>query len=340
MRVAKKPWYRRQDGYWYVQINGRQIKLSRSKQTAFVEFERLTRNRHDGEPSGEYALRQIISAYSQWIKSNLAVTTVSRRLPILESFRQSIPSTLRIGQLRGHHLLYWIEAMQCGPTTANTRITTIQGLCNWAVRVGYLDRNPIAKMDKPRAAVRQEFLPVDTWPQVLEIADGPFRDFLVVMLDCGARPNEMFTFEAKHYQCPRFVLPIADSKGRKRSRVVYLPEQTRLIVERLVGRYPEGKIFRNNDGRPWNADSINCRFRRLKVQLKMPWLCATTLRHSFAHHRLTSGQDALTVSTLLGHVDGRMLATRYGHLSQNLEFMKAAADHVGFPAVMQHGTAI
>ena len=50
--------------------------------------------------------------------------------------------------------------------------------------------------------------------------------------------------------------------------------------------------------------------------MNMPKLCATTLRHSWAHHRLESGQDSLIVSKLMGHVDGRMLATRYGHIEE------------------------
>jgi serine/threonine protein kinase len=47
---------------------------------------------------------------------------------------------------------------------------------------------------------------------------------------------------------------------------------------------------------------------------RMPKLCAYTLRHSYAHWQLTTGTDAPVVSKLLGHSDGRMLETRYGHV--------------------------
>jgi integrase len=73
------------------------------------------------------------------------------------------------------------------------------------------------------------------------------------------------------------------------------------------------------------------RFRRFKRLLKMPKLCATTLRHSFAHHRLTIGQDALTVAKLMGHSKVTMLATRYGHIDSNAEYMAAAANIVSLP---------
>jgi integrase len=103
------------------------------------------------------------------------------------------------------------------------------------------------------------------------------------------------------------------------------------IVQRLVKETPEGRLFLNRRGRPWNRNSIRCRFRRLKRELKMPGLTATTLRHSYAHWRLTLGQDSLTVSKLLGHVDTTMLARRYGHVEQNSEYMKASANFAPLP---------
>ena len=107
----------------------------------------------------------------------------------------------------------------------------------------------------------------------------------------------------------------------ERSTWTTLDDTAREIVERLIKQYPEGTIFRNREGNAWTKNAFNCRFRRLKKKLNMPELCAYTCRHSFAHMKLTSGTDSQIVSKLLGHVDGRMLATRYGHAEQNTAFM-------------------
>jgi integrase len=260
-------------------------------------------------------------------------------------------STLKADTLRACHVQDWLDSIQyqaavkggkrgartttgtrLGPTTVGEYITLIKGVMNWAVRMGYVDRNPIAAMPRPTAKVRQEFVPAELWPRLLELAtDEPFRDYLVVMLSTGARATEMFTFEAQHLHGNRLILPIEKSKGRKRSRVVYLPDQALEIVRRYAEQYPTGPLFRNADGDAWTRDAIRCRFRRLRQKLGMPGLVATTLRHSFAHYRLTSGQDSLTVSKLLGHVDTRMIAVRYGHLDANAEYMTVAANQVTFP---------
>ncbi|TWT86640.1 site-specific tyrosine recombinase XerC [Pseudobythopirellula maris] len=115
--------------------------------------------------------------------------------------------------------------------------------------------------------------------------------------------------------------------------MVCLPPEALEVIKRLAEKWPEGPLFRNPRGIPWSRISVRLCFRRLKEKLGMPKLCATTLRHSFAHHRLTSGQDALTVAKLMGHVDTRMLATRYVHLDANPEFMQNAANQTSFPAL-------
>src|SRR5690606_36255992 len=82
----------------------------------------------------------------------------------------------------------------------------------------------------------------------------------------------------------------------------------------------------NRYGNPWKKDAIKDRFKRLRVKLGMPGLCATVLRHSFAHHKLVSGTDSMIVSKLLGHSCGRMLATRYGHLEDASKLLRDAAN--------------
>ena len=50
--------------------------------------------------------------------------------------------------------------------------------------------------------------------------------------------------------------------------------------------------------------------------------CLTNFRHSWCHHALCRGVDALTVSVLMGHADPSMVAKVYGHLRTLLSSLR------------------
>src|SRR5439155_14805093 len=47
-----------------------------------------------------------------------------------------------------------------------------------------------------------------------------------------------------------------------------------------------------------------------------------SLRHSFATRLLEAGVDPMTVSALLGHADGSMLARVYSHLGESVDYLR------------------
>ncbi len=137
-----------------------------------------------------------------------------------------------------------VDQFRWNPTTQHTRINVIVTAFNWAVKMGIRAANPIAKMEKPRPNVRQEFVPADQWPKLLAACKPDLQDFLTVILDAEARVQEMFVYEARHFDGSRLTLSTTDSKGRRKSRVVNLPPVSLEIVKRLATQSPSGKLFR------------------------------------------------------------------------------------------------
>jgi integrase len=200
----------------------------------------------------------------------------------------------------------------------------IQRALNWAVKMGHIDRSPIAHMEKPKAGKREQIVTPEQYNKLLElIHDQRFRDVITLAWESGARPQEIVHVEGRHVdlQNSRLVIPAEEAKGKKRIRVVYLTEPAMAIVQRLVLKYPKGKLFRNEDGLPWNRYSVSCRFARLgkKIGVKV---CLYTFRHSFCHRALKNGVDPITLANLMGHVDPTMIARVYSHLSQDQKYLK------------------
>lgn len=328
-------WHRKQTGSYYVQINDQQIRLGRTKAEAIRKYKRLLRERGLSNHSRKFTIHQLIDAYWDWYAAHRAKTTVETRRGILQSFRDFISRGLPAEQVKPFQVDRWLAASQAkSPSTLNSRIALLSGMFNWGVRMGHVETNPLARMPKPTPRIREEFVPPSKFRKLIAAARSrELRDVIRFMLDSGARAQEVFRFEAKHFDGQRLVLPIVDSKGKKTQRVIYLTDTTRPIINRLVRKHPTGLLFRNSRGTPWNKDNINCAMRRLRKEVGLPRLCATMLRHSFAHYRLSKGQDAAIVAKLMGHVDTRQLLTRYGHLQDATERLASEANAVRLPGL-------
>jgi integrase len=332
MRIPK-PWKRAANQCWYVTLDGTQHNLGQDETGAKELYAQLLAKPR-AKVGPEENVRKLLDLYWDWCKANLAESTCETRTRHLKSFWKFVEPGLMTSKLKPLHVQQWLDIRypNAGPTYRNNLITTIKGVLSWAKSLGYIEIDPIAAMKKPRCEVRQEFIPILDWPKVFAaVKDRRGKDFLVVMLNSGIRVQEIRKAEARHLDGNRLVFWINEAKGKRRTRVIYLPDDALEIVNRLCGEFPEGPIFRTKNLAPWTKNSINCLMRRIKAKLGMKKLSATSLRHSFAHARLIAGKDSAVIATLLGHVDGRMLATRYGHLSANPEFLAAEANRLTIP---------
>lgn len=316
-----KPFFRKQTQTYYVQLDGKQINLGPDKEEAWKTYYEMMAGRRKVAPSGSVA--QLLEKYWAWCKRHQAKTTVDGKKATLKSFRLWI-GTLPISRLKPHHVYEWVEERHAdnNPTTVNTKMTVLKAFSRWCLKMGYIDRDPLILLEKPERKSREEFLTKEECDRLLSMLDGSFRDLIEFCIETGCRAQEVFVLEAKHIEGNKLVLERSISKGRKRRRVIWMNQKAQAIVARNA---KEGPIFRNSKGRPWDHNSVKCRFSRLEKHFGKK-VCLTQLRHSFAHHRLSSGQDAATVAALMGHVDTRMITSRYGHLEANEEYMLRAAE--------------
>jgi len=272
-----QPWRRGQNGSWYVTLKGKQHNLGRDEARAKELYAQLLAG-HRAAVGPEEHVRRLLDLYWDWCKTNLAETTCEVRTRHLKSFWKFIEPGLTISRLKPLHVQRWIDEKypKAGNTYKNVLITTIKGAMAWAKGLGYIENDPIAAMKKPRCEVRQEFIALPDWPKVLgAVNHRRGKDFLVTMLSSGMRVQEIRKAEAQHLQGDRLIFDIRDSKGKRSSRVVYLPSDALEIVTRLCREFPDGPIFRTAKGVPWNKSSINCLMRRIKRKLRIPRLAAT-----------------------------------------------------------------
>lgn len=140
----------------------------------------------------------------------------------------------------------------------------------WAVKQGYLEKNPIADLEVPTGERRDVFLPPEDFQTLCGLtADTNLQELMTVTYETGCRPQESLIVERRHVDVnnQRWVFPQREAKGKRAPRIVYLTEMAFEVSKRLMLQNPKGPIFRNTRGKPWTTAAVNCGFTRLQIRV-------------------------------------------------------------------------
>ncbi len=148
------------------------------------------------------------------------------------------------------------------------------------------------------------------------------------MWSTGCRPKEARDLETRHVHLDNSVcLMRSDESKKEKPRAIFLTEETKKILKRLIEKYPTGKLFKNRRGNPWTKDSVKCRLTRISSKVGFRVIAYGT-RHSYATEGLTNGVDSIVLAQLMGHSNTNMIAKVYSHLSRNPQFLLEQAKRV------------
>lgn len=333
MPKSPKPFFRTARNAWYVQIGTKQTRLADgpktadSERAAWTAFDALVKAQPIAHTVGALSLAVLIDKYLDWCQKHREPRTYDGYLWHLQRFIDHLGSKAHMPctELKPFHVNEWVDAHEWGATYRRNAIAAVKRVYAWAEEEGYLDSNPIKRLKKPMANRREHLITPDDWQKIKEAykADDPFLALLEFCWMTGARPHEAKRLDAKHYDRVnrQIAIPPREAKGRKRWRFIILEGRALELVEKHC---KEGIIFRNREGKPWTTTAVNSRFCRLKDKLGVKHFQGS-FRHSYATRLIINGVDPLTVSELLGHVDGSMLAKTYQQLAKAKEHLRQAA---------------
>ena len=206
----------------------------------------------------------------------------------------------------------------------------------WCLANGYISRNPMDGLQKPRLEKRlPRNLTLEQSERLLEITRNlpyshPFlraRDYAIVamFIYCGLRASELLHLQFADVNLTNQVLCIREGKGAK-DRVVPLP--LRLIPTlreylaertRLSKTCPEffASFYRNQG---FTMSGLKRLVERLKVLSHIPFH-VHMLRHTFATLMLEGGCDIFALSKIMGHAD---IKTTTIYLGVSIDHLKQA----------------
>jgi integrase len=335
--MARKPFYRSFDGWWYAQVRvgsqRKQIKLVKGKeneQEAYRAFCRVIADL-EGEAPKPHAMTvaavcDLFLDHSE--KHNKAETFQLYRY-YLQDFCETHGRRMAV-DLKPFHVSRWLDAHPKWKGSRANAIEAVKRAFGWTTEEGLLTNNPIKGVKKPPKGRRDRIVSREEREAILAtIKDRAFRQFVLAMQETGCRPSEIARVTAVDVNLDAGLWVLKDHKtARKtrRPRVIYLSPAMLDVTRTLVAKNPEGPLFRTPRNRAFTRNNIRCRFRRLREKLpQLVGVVAYSYRHTYATEALANGVGIAQVAELMGHTSTEMVSSVYGHLAERLSHMRDAA---------------
>lgn len=321
MAKFPKPYYRKQRKTWSVQIGRRQITLGPDQKAAFAEYHRLMASEGIGVSPSKLKACELVDLFLEHVKRHKKASTYGWYQVHLQSFSDHAGGAV-VANVKPHHVSGWIDAHpRWGASTRRGAITAIKRCWAWALEEGRLDTNPLVSIKRPPMGRRAGIADEDQAKFMDAIRHAELRDFADAMIETGCRPGELSDVTAVDVAEDRGSMVVRNKLG---SRIVVLTEKAGAIMTRLALASPDGPIFRNTRGMPWNRNSLRCAFREIRKRTGVAGAVPYALRHLYGTKAIERGVDSLLVAELMGHKDVTMLQQHYAH--HKAETLRKAAE--------------
>ncbi len=284
-------------------------------------------------------LRDATSSYLADSAGRRKPSTITGYQRVLEMMAREPWSAHDLREIDYLTLKSWIakrRAAGASGATVNRNLCVLSSLFRWAIREGYTDSNPVARIPRfsEKGREREVYLSDSEARALVAAADAEFRGFLVCALATGMRKGEIRRLSWGSVDLERrtvTVEPEHAKSGRARTIPIsaWLSEEIQhLLADRPAPR-PSAHVFGRADGTPYDDWDIRRRLIAAKAacteiaEEKKPKVTMHTLRHTAASLMVAAGVPIFDVAKVLGH-SSVLVTMRYAHFAP--EAGRAAID--------------
>lgn len=204
------------------------------------------------------------------------------------------------------YLIYLAEERNLQPRSRNRYLASVSSLFNYALKKGWIERNPAATIDSAKVIEKQKVsLTEKEIEELLGTIKHPIiHTSIIFMLKTGLRINETVELKMEHVDFENGLIYVVNGKGKKNRTVPMAASLRPYLLEYLeTERDSDSPYFfaTKKTGR-LSGQYVNMQLR--KAAKKLRWtkkVTNHTLRRSFATNLLSKGTNVVTIQHLLGH---------------------------------------
>ncbi len=367
-------YYPSKKSYW-ANLQGEAIRLCDGPKNRAND--KIAQERYEEEAQARKGLRQgdqaqawaIFNAWLHWCANRtdpppVAASTLEINTMFAQSFID-LYGQVPWKDLRPWHFDNWLAQHKqvephrgWGASTRRLAMNTLRGACNWAsTATGLTRHNPLAmpgseKLRHKRVSYRGKRLAITDEEHRALLGHALRRNnkdwacLLLLWYATGARPAELALARADEWDEGKQAFVIAatpENEGRFKlahigqKRIVYVPDYLVPLVDFLRRRRPEGLLFLNQAGSPFDKVTICSRMEGAREAINKhgevirDGIVAYSYRHAFVTRWLVAGLDPMKLCELL-NTSLRMLHRHYSHLFEDHAELRQALNQLSAAA--------
>ena len=210
------------------------------------------------------------------------------------------------------------------PATVNRELACLKIMLNYFIKSDVLMKaNPVSRV-KFLAENNEQMrvLTQDEERLYLMAASQPLQDVATVMLETGARPEEIFRLKRENINLEQGYLSIPFGKTKAARRKIPLTARAIVVLEKRMAKTEGDYLFAGGRGGSDTSKPIvklNNAHKGAIARAKLKPFRLYDCRHTFATRAAEAGVDLVTLAAMLGHSRVQMVM-RYAHPTKEHQF--------------------
>jgi len=300
-------------------------------------------------PPGKLTVADLLKQWLEgYVKTNCSQRTLDGYESIIDKHLVPALGYHQLSQLNQQHIqAYYGKAIEkLSSRTVHHQHRVLSQSLKYAVRQGYLGRNPCELVDPP--SPKGKAMRTLTQSEVLDLlitAEGSrYYPSIYTALSSGLRQAELLGLRWRDIDIGSHSISVARTlykrRGvtqfiepkteRSRRRVAMTPKLAAFLAEYKLERqriyYQVGKamtlddlVFANEIGTPLNPPTLTRAFTRIARKAGLESVRFHDLRHTFASLMLAKGAKPKVISEALGHASVAFTMDVYSHIIEGMQ---------------------
>jgi len=300
-------------------------------------------------PSGRLTLAELLQTWLEgYVKTNCAPHTQECYKMIAELHLTPALGQIQLKQLNAQAIqrYYGKACAKLSPRTVHKHHRLLSQALKYAVRQGYLGRNPCDLVDPPswRPATMRTLTPSEVVVLMDAVKDNVFYPVIYMALSSGLRQAELLGLRWRDIDLDMLSISVSRVLYKRRGvtqfrepktsysrrRVAMTPKLALFLREYRaereslcwrLGKPPtlDDLVFASPDGRPLDPSQLSHEFTAMAKRAGLDGCHFHTLRHSFASLMFLRGASPKIISAALGHSSVGFTMTVYAHIISGQE---------------------